>query len=271
MKTKILVFTLTIATLITVTSCKSKKSEADKTGAARTESLDAGKVKDEVVKIVKSLPSSTETVNLINSSGAAYLAGFTAENLKIENLLTRADKAKAYGTVIFDLAYTNTYKQLEPFNKLLKIYESLTQELGFQELVDAHKQFKDRYQKVKDNNDSVNIIVSDMLTKTNDIIQKNGTTADISLVFGGVVAKSLNVISYLTLFAPAKDQLLVILQKQKPVINATCQVLEKSPADQDVSKLYQSLVPVNKIFNSTETFSVQTVEEINKLTGFISQ
>jgi hypothetical protein len=82
--------------------------------------------------------------------------------------------------------------------------------------------------------------------------------------------KSLNVISYLTLFAPAKDKLLQVLQKQKDVVNAVCQILEKSPSDKDVAKLYQALVPVQKIFNSPDSFTTQTVEEINKLTGFIT-
>jgi len=269
MKTRILVVSLTLAALFAATSCQSKKSEVKKV-ARVPESVETGKIKDEIIRIVNSLPSNTETVNLINSTGASYLAGFTGEDLKTENLLTRADKAKAYGTLIFDLAYTHTYNQVESFSKLVKIYEGLTKELGFEELVESQKQFKDRYQKNKDNKDSVDYLVTNMLNKTNSIIQQTGTASDISLVFAGAVVKSLNVISYLTLFAPSKDKLIEVLQKQKEIINAACDILKKSSGDQDVSKLYQSLVPISDIYNSTGSFSAETVDKINKLTNFIS-
>jgi len=270
MKTRVLVLLLALGTVTLMTSCQSKKPASKVTSAVNTESPEAARIKEEIIKIVNSLPSNSETVNLINATGASYLAGFTGEEMKTENLLTRADKAKAYGTIIFDLAYTNTYNQTESFSKLLKIYEELTKELGFEELVKTQKQFKDRYQKSKDNADSVDFLVSDMLRKTNDLVQKAGSSVDISLVFAGAVVKSLNVISYLTLFAPGKEKLIEVLQKQKDVINAACLILEKTPDDQDVSKFYKALEPINKIFNSSESFSTQTVEEINKLTGFIS-
>lgn len=270
MKTKVLVIVLALAAPILMTSCQSKKTEAKKVASTGAVSADAAKIKEEIIQIVKSLPSNTETVNLINSTGAAYLAGFTGENLKTENLLTRADKAKAYGTIIFDLAYTHTYNQTELFTKLVKIYESLTKELGFEELVDSQKQFRDRYQNNKDNKDSLDVLVSDMLTTTNDLIQKSGSSADISLVVAGAVVKSLNVISYLTLFSPGQDKLIEVLKKQKDVINAACEILKKSPDDQEVAKLYASIVPINDLFNSTETFSAETVDKINKLTNFIT-
>jgi hypothetical protein len=269
MKTRFLVVPLTLAILVAGTSCQSKKSEVKKVAEVPV-SAEAGRIKDEIVKIVSSLPSNTETVNLINSTGAAYLAGFTGEDMKTDNLLTRADKAKAYGTLIFDMAYTHTYNQVESFSKLLKIYESLTKELGFEELVESQKQFKESYQKNKDNKDSVDYLVTNMLAKTNSIIQKTGTASDISMVFAGAVVKSLNVISYLTLFAPSKDKLIDVLQKQKEVINAACDILQKSSADQEVSKLYQTLVPINDLYNTTGTFSTETVDKINKLTNFIS-
>jgi len=138
--------------------------------------------------------------------------------------------------------------------------------LGFEELAESQKEFKNRYQENKNNSDSVDFLVTDMINKTNDFIQRNGSASDISLVFAGAVLKSLNVISYLTLFAPEKDKLITVLQKQKELINGTCLILEKSPADVAVTQLYQQLVPVNALFNSTESFTVQTIEQINKLT-----
>ncbi len=270
MKTRALVFALALAAPILMISCQPKKTEAKKVVTADATSADAARIKEEIVQIVKSLPTNTETVNLINSTGTAYLAGFTGENLKTENLLTRADKAKAYGTIIFDLAYTHTYNQTEQFSKLVKVYESLTKELGFEELVQSQKQFKDRYQNNKDNKDSLDVLVSDMLKTTNDILQKTGSSSDLSLVAAGAIVKSLNVISYLTLFSPGQDKLIEVLKKQKDVINAACEILKKSPADQEVAKLYAAIVPVNDLFNSSEPFSAATVDKINKLTDFIS-
>jgi hypothetical protein len=210
-------------------------------------------------------------VYLINATGASYLAGFTGEDMKTENLLTRNDKARAYGTLLFDLAYTHTYNQVESFSKLLKIYESLTRELGFEEIVATQKQFQNSYQKQKGNKDSLNLLVSNMLSKTNALIQKSGTAVDISLVVAGAVLKSLNVISHLTLYATSQDKLIEVLKQQKSVINGVCAILEKSPGDPDVSTLYKTLAPINDLFKSPDTFNAQTVEKINKLTGFISK
>jgi hypothetical protein len=271
MKNRILVVSLAIASIFLVSACQNKKTDAGKVAATSTQSNDSGKIKDEIVRIVSSLPNNTETVNLINSTGAAYLAGFTAEDLKPETLMTRSDKARVYGSVIFDLAYTNTYRQVESFSKLMKVFETLTQDLGFQELVQKQKEFRAHYQQDKTNPDSLDVMLSNMLKETNTLIQSSGSAADISLVFSGTVAKSLHVISYLTLFAPAKDKLLVVLQKQKGMVNAVCEILAKSPEDASVSKMYQSMIPIQKIFNAPEPFTPQTVEEINKLTAFITQ
>jgi hypothetical protein len=270
MKTKISAFFITLACVFAMVSCQSKNSGETKAMAANSESAESLNIKEEIIKIVNTLPTSTETVNLVNATGAAYLAGFTGEDMKTENLLTRAEKAKAYGTVIFDLAYTHIYNQVESFSKLLKVYESLTKELGFEDLVRTQRQFKERYQKSKDNKDSVDFLVTDMLNKTNDIIQRSGSSVDISLVFAGAVVKSLNVISYLTLFATSKDKLIAVLQKQKELINATCNILKKASTDEMVGKFYQTLVPICDIYNSTLSFSIETVDKINKLTGSTS-
>jgi hypothetical protein len=271
MKTTSFALLLTLAVLTLTTSCQPKKPEVKKASSVISLLANDQQLKDEIIKIANSLPSNSETVNLINSTGAAYLAGLTGEDLNTDNLLTRTDKAKAYGTILFDLAYTHTYKQVEAFSKLVKIYEKLTKELGFEELVATQSKYRDRYQQNKNNKDSVEIIVSDMLQATNNYIKKNGSAVDISLVFGGAVVKSLNVISYLTMFANGKDQLLEILKKQKGVINSSCDILKKLTADQGVNEFYLTLLPINDIFNSSETFSAESVEKINKLTSFISE
>lgn len=270
MKTNVLVVLLALSSLVLMTSCQSKTGDK-KTSPAKVETIETSKIKGEIISIINSLPSNTETVNLINSTGASYLAGFTREDLKTENLLTRAEKAQTYGTIIFDLAYTNTYNQVESFSKLLNIYETLTRELGFEELVNAQKDFKEHYQKNKDNQDSLDILVTGMLNKTNKFIQDNGSAVDLSLVFAGAVAKSLNVISYITLFSTDKAKLIELLQKQKQTVNSTCDILKMSPEDANASKLYQLLSPVNDLFNNTPVFTEKTVDEISKLTAFISQ
>ncbi|MCX6224426.1 MAG: hypothetical protein NTV01_06690, partial [Bacteroidia bacterium] len=257
--------------LCLITSCKSKKPEVKKATPVSTESLLTRKVKDEIIKVAYSLPTNTETVNLINATGASYLAGVTGQDMKTGNLLTRNERATAYGTLLFDLAYTHTYKQVEPFSKLLKIFGTLTSELGFEELVQMQKSFQVDYQEHKDNKDSLNVLVANLLNKTNESIRNNGTAVDISLVVAGAALKSLNVITNITLFAKNPDKLIEVLKNQKTVVSSVCAILEKSPENPDVSKLYKSLVPINDLFNSPETFNVQTVEKINKLTGFISK
>lgn len=267
MKTRILVVSLLLASLCIVTSCQSKKSEDKKAGAAKVETPAASVTKEEIRAIIKSMPTQAEVIKLVNSTGAAYLAGFTNENLKTENLLTRADKTKALGAVLFDMSYTHLYRQVEPFNKLLTISETLTKELGFEELVESFKQFKTEFDKNKDNQVVLDTLFEGWKLKIKKLLYTSSSVQDLSLVYCGGVIKSLNVISYLTLFAPQKEQLLVVLKNQKGLINSACEVLAKSPADPEISKYLETLTPINKIFQSSEPLTEKSIEEINKLTG----
>ncbi len=271
MKTKILVVSLTLASLFVATSCQSKKSEDKKSTAAKVEAPSAAVTKEEIRAIIKSMPSQSEVIKLVNATGAAYLAGFTNENLKTENLLTRAEKTEALGAVLFDMSYTHLYRQVEPFNKLLKISESLTKELGFEELVESLKQFRTEYDKNKNNPAVLDTLFEEWKIKVKQLIYSSSSVKDLSLVYCGGVMKSLNVISYLTLFAPQKEQLLVVLKNQKALINSACEVLAKSPGDADISKYLQNLTPINKIFQSSEPLTTQSIEQINKLTEVLAK
>jgi hypothetical protein len=79
------------------------------------------------------------------------------------------------------------------------------------------------------------------------------------------------VISYITLFSTDKAKLISVLQKQKQTVNSTCDILKMTPEDPNTSKLFQLLSPVNDLFNNTPAFTEKTVDEISKLTAFISQ
>jgi hypothetical protein len=213
------------------------------------------------------MPAQTDVIKLVNSTGAAYLAGFTNEGLNTENLLTRAEKSTALGAVLFDIAYTHLYRQVEPFNKLIKISETLTKDLGFEELTQSLKGLKAEYDSHKDNSTEMDAIFEDWRVNSKKQLYQSGSVKDLSLIYSAGVVKSLNVISYLTLFAPQKEQLLVVLKDQKGAINAVCEILSKSPGDAEISKYLETLTPVNKIFQSSEPFTEKSIEEINKLTA----
>ncbi len=266
MKTKILVVTLTLASLCVLTSCQPKKSEDKKTGVAKIEAPQSNVTKEEIRAIIRSMPTQTEIIKLINSTGASYLAGFTNESLNTQNLLTRSEKAMALGSVLFDLAYTHMYRQVEPFNKLIKISETLTKDMGFEEIVESIKTLRADYEKNKDNKEELDKIFEEWRVDSKKLLYTSGSVKDISLIYSAGVVKSLNVISYLTLFAPQKDQLLVVLKNQKGAMNAVCEILSKSPGDPDISKYLETLTPINKIFQSTEPFTQKSIEEINSRT-----
>ena len=265
MKSKMFIPGLLILILAFVSSCNESGKQSKKVGTLSSEKIDIKKVKEDIVDIIVSLPDSYETVKLINESGAAYIAGLTQEGMSTVELLTRADKAKTYGFVMFDLAYANTYNQTSSFTKLLELHKKLTQDLGYESLVAGQKKFEERYLANRENRDSVDQIVSEMLNETNSYIQQNGSAADISLVFAGVTAKSLFVMSNLTLFAMNNEKLVDLLKKQKDRIDAAINILGMVTDDNEVQKMAEFLAPVKAVY-AAEVFDVTSVEKIQEAT-----
>lgn len=265
MKSKLIILGLLLGSMIISQSCKQNDQNNKKVATISDSRIDVKKVKEEIVELIVSLPDSYETVQLINESGASFIGGLTHEGMSTAELLTRADKAKAYGFVMFDMAYANTYNQSSSFNKLLELHTKLTQDLGYEALLAEQKKFEERYLANRDNRDSVDQIVSEMLQETNSYIQENGSASDISLVFAGVTAKSLYIMSSLTLFAMNNEKLVNLLQNQRDRIEASISILEMVPEDHDVQKMAEYLKPVKEVYSST-AFDITSVEKIQEAT-----
>ncbi len=261
MKIKFLSLGVLFLALLFSTSCNQKGNENKKVGTLKADKLDIKKVKDDIVDIIVALPDSYETVKLINETGASFIGGLTLEGISTAELLTRAEKAKSYGYVMFDMAYANTYNQTNSFSKLLEIHQKLTQELGFEGLIAEQKIYQDRFSANRGLRDSVDQIVSELLTNTNSYIQEHGSASDISLVFAGVTAKSLYVMSSLTLFAVNNEKLITLLKDQKDRVGAAINVLNLVPDNSDVEKMAVSLKPVQDVY-SAGTFDITSVEKI---------
>lgn len=265
MKSKFIFLGLLIISLTIAPSCNQKDQKSKKVATLNSNRVDVKKVKDEIVKIIISLPDSYETVQLINETGAAFIGGLTQEGMSTVELLTRADKAKAYGYVMFDMAYANIYNQSGSFSNLLELHKKLTQDLGYESLLAEQKKYEERYMAHKDNRDSVDQIVSEMLNETNSYIQENGSASDISLVFAGVTAKSLYIMSSLTLFAMNNEKLIDLLSEQKDRIDAAIHILEMVREDAEVEKMAAYLTPVKEVYAS-ESFDIASVERIQETT-----
>lgn len=265
---KFLSLGLLFITLIFTAGCNQKNNENTKVGTLKVDKLDIKKVKDDIVDIIVSLPDSRETVNLINETGASFIGGLTIEGISTAELLTRAEKARSYGYVMFDMAYANTYNQTNSFSKLLDIHQKLTQELGFEELLKKQEVFQERYMANRNNRDSVDQVVSELLNETNSYIQEKGSASDIALVFAGVTAKSLYVMSSLTLFAANNEKLVTLLKNQKDKVEAAINVLNMVPDNSDVDKMALSLQPVKALYSS-DVFDITSVEKIMESTRII--
>jgi len=223
------------------------------------------------VDIIMSLPDDNEIVGLINETGAAYVAGLTLEDLQADNLLTHAASARTYGGVLFDMAYANTYNQLNTFSKLLEVNETLVRKLGFEKFLSEQKDLKKRYEASKEVKDSVDQIVVELLNSSNDYIQEHGSASDISLVFAGATTKSLYVMSSVTLFAMNNDKLVKLLEKQRERVSAAYSILEKSGDDPEVKKMAEAIKPILDMYSGNQPFDETTVEKMRELTSFVLQ
>jgi hypothetical protein len=269
MRTNLFLAAFVILAVAALPSCKQKSSDSSKVATLGQDLTDPKKLKDEVVNLIVSLPNNHETVTLINETGASYIAGLTEENVNLEKLLTRAQKVQTFGKVLFDLAYTDTYNQTGSFTKLLQIQEDLSRQLGYNELLELQKPYRDRFIANKSNRDSVDAIVASMLKVTNDYIQENGSASDITLIFASATVKALGTMTSLTLFARTNEKLIEILKKEKEHVNAAISILELTKGDPEIDGLLEKLRPIKDVFTSTENFTLDTVEQINQLTSKI--
>lgn len=271
MKSKFFLLISIVTFSVMLFSCQSSGTNDKKVATLETVNPDVKKLKDQIVEIIMALPDNQETVKLINETGAAYIAGLTLENIIADNILTRASTAKAYGGVLFDMAYANTYNQVNTFSKLLDINESLVRKLGFEEFLNQNKELKKRYQDNKDDQAAVDQIVGELMSKSNDYIQENGSASDISLVFAGATTKSLFVISNITLFAMNNDKLVDLMKNQKSRIESAYKILQLSGDSGEVKKMAEALKPIMEIYDSADPFNENTVEKIRQLTSFVME
>lgn len=270
MKSRI-TLSLAVAILsVAMIACQSSGTKEKKVATLDSSRLDAKKLKDEIVDIIMALPDNQETVNLINETGAAYIGGLTLEDVETNNLLTRAASAKTYGGVLFDMAYANTYNQVNTFSKLLAVNESLVRKLGFEDFLAEQKAYQDRYLANKDNRDSVDHIVAELLNSSNQYIQKHGSATDISLVFAGATTKSLFVMASVTLFAMNNDKLVDLMKKQKDRIAAAYNILTMTGEDAEVQKMAEAIKPIMDIY-AAESFSIDSVDKIREMTSFVME
>jgi len=271
MKSKIFISIAIVAIAFSIFSCKSTGTKDEKIDIIDSGKLDTENLKEEIVDIIMSLPDNQETVNLINETGAAYIAGLTLENLKAESLLTRAENAKAYGGVLFDMAYASTYNQTNTFSKLLDLNENLVRKLGFTDFLKQQQDYKKRYIDAKDDEDAVDKIVSELLNSTNTYIQENGNASDISLIFAGATTKSLNVISNITIYAMNNEKLVDLIKNQKSKLESAYKILQMAGQDEEVKEMATAIKPVLEVYSSSEEFNLEDVEKIRDLTSFVME
>jgi hypothetical protein len=271
MKSKLTLLVASLAVAFVFVSCQSSGTKDKKVAKVEDSKIDARKLKAEIVDIIMALPDNQETVNLINETGAAYVAGLTLEDINTDNLLTRAASAKAYGGVLFDLAYANTYNQVNTFSKLMEINQELVRKLGFESFINELKGYQDRYLENKENRDSVDQIVAEMLNASNEFIQENGSATDISLVFAGATTKSLYVISSVTLLAMNNEKLVDLMKNQGNRVESAYKILNMAGEDQEVKKMAESMDPVRKVYDNSGSFDLESVEKIREMTSFVVQ
>lgn len=269
MKSKIYSIIAVLIIAVAFVSCKSTGTKDNKVPIIEPSSIDSKKIKNDIVEMIMALPENSETVKLINETGAAYIAGLTHDNLNVGNILTRAASAKAYGVVLFDMAYANTYNQANTFSKLLDVNEALVKKLGFQGLMNIQKDYQDRYKASKDVRDSVDQIVTELLASTNEYIQENGSATDISLVFAGATTKSIYVTSNVTIFAMNNIKLVDLMKNQQERLESAIKILELSGDDQEVKKMADALKPVLEVYTVSTTFDLDAIEKIKDLTSFV--
>lgn len=254
--------------VITLVSCGTSTNEDDIIGGDDPANVVQHEKNAKIEKIFSSIPSQSETTDMLQNAGARYSAKLLNP---IENLSKYSSlKAKALGLGIYgiDLGVTNIFDQTQESVLYLRCTNKMATSLGISGAFDENTSA--RLDANSDNKDSLLAIITESYKTADSYLQENGQAGVSTLMVVGAWVEGMYIASQIatdTKNQPIADR----IAKEKETLNDLIGLLESYKAETEgTEEIINSLKEIKQIFDSA-TAEALTPEEFKQLVDKVNE
>lgn len=254
--------------VITLVSCGTSTNEDDIIGGDDPANVVQHEKNAKIEKIFSSIPSQSETTDMLQNAGARYSAKLLNP---IENLSKYSSlKAKALGLGIYgiDLGVTNIFDQTQESVLYLRCTNKMATSLGISGAFDENTSA--RLDANSDNKDSLLAIITESYKTADNYLQENGQAGVSTLMVVGAWVEGMYIASQIatdTKNQPIADR----IAKEKETLNDLIGLLESYKAETEgTEEIINSLKEIKQIFDSA-TAEALTPEEFKQLVDKVNE
>ncbi len=283
--TRLSLYLLTIATASLLASCGSSTKKEEQSGDEFKQAEES--LKDQIKDVVYNIPSPSEIPYLLQATGAEFNKGLLNDRKKVDQYLTRNDKAALnLGVYAADIGYLSSYDKTQEAIDYLNSAKKLADNLGIIGSFDTDvlKKFEANIS----NKDSLAALLNNAVQKTDKFLKDDSRNKLSAMLVAGSFIEGLYISTGLIKTYPKNllkdDQrnniltplMRVILEQEKSVdelskmLGTVEQVEPISTIQNDLTTLKASFRALNideqiKNNNSAMVLSDKNLEEITKI------
>lgn len=236
-----------------------------KEASVEVEVFDAMKIKDQITEVINNSPKATEVAEFINKAGASYILDLTVPIDDVEKFMTETQMGIGLGMYGFDLFYAKTFNRSDMVIKISELEEQLIERLGLDNEFASTSNFRKRLQDNAENQDSIDILVNEMMNRAHQNFSTSDQPGTYALSFIGANAEALYILTQVTLFAQNNKPMIEFIGKQDERANSIFTLLEMMSGDENVKPYYEKMKPIAAYFEQHPEFTEKELKEISPM------
>jgi hypothetical protein len=236
-----------------------------KEAVVEVEVFDAMKIKDQIVEGINNSPKATEVADFLNQVGASYILDVTVPTDDVEKFMTQTQMGLGLGMYTFDLLYAKVFNRSDMVLKISEVEEQLIEKLGLDNEFVSFSSYRKRLQENAENQDSLNVLVNDMMNFAHQKFSTSDQPDTYALYFIGANIEALYILTQLTLFAQNNKPMIEFIGKQGERAKSVFSLLEMMSGDEDVKPYYEKMKPIAAYFEERQKFTEKELNEVSPM------
>ena len=207
-------------------------------------------IADEVENFVYPIPTPFEITQMIEQSGAAYIADLMNPTGKVDEYFSEKSQALNLGVYGADISYSSTYNNASHTREILACSKKLSDNLGISTMF--KQKLITRVENNIENQDSLYKIVSESYYDTFNFLNQNGKGSIAVIILAGGWIEGVYLSTQAALLSENKDNIVQGIAQQKFTVNALIPLLENYKENTDVVEILTLIKEFQEIFNKVE-------------------
>ena len=210
--------------LILAVSCKSNKTPEEESKDV-TEPIVKEAIKSNISEAVYPLPTSFETIHMLNEIGASYILGISNPVKNIDRYFTDKRQALNLGIYSADLSYATVYQMKQETIQFLDVIKKLAEELNLSSVYN-----KETYNNIQDNIDNKDELVEILTNSYYDTylkLNENEKGYLSTLVLAGSWVEGLYISTNISSNVYHNFDIVKVLLEQKKSLNKLWEIMEQ--------------------------------------------